>query len=47
MRVEKREKEGGVLISVEVSVMGCFINSCQFQPMHPSHVLEGQSHVFG
>ena len=31
---------------VEVSVMGCFINSCQCQPMHPSLVLEGQSRVY-
>ena len=30
---------------MEVSVMGCFINSCQCQPMHPSLVLEGQSCV--
>ena len=31
---------------VEVSVMGCFINSCQCHSMHPSLVLEGQSHVY-
>ena len=31
---------------VEVSVMACFINSCQCQPMHPSLVLEGQSRVY-
>ena len=31
---------------VEVSVMGCFINNCQCQPMHPSLVLEGQSCVY-
>ena len=30
---------------VEVSVVACFINSCQCQPMHPSLVLEGQSRV--
>ena len=30
---------------VEVSVMACFINSCQCQPIHKSLVLEGQSHV--
>ena len=26
--------------------MGCFINSCQCQPIHPSLVLEGQSRVY-
>ena len=26
--------------------MGCFINSCQCQPMHPSLIHEGQSHVY-
>ena len=31
---------------VEVSVMACFINSCQCQPIHPSLVLEGQSRVY-
>ena len=31
---------------VEVSVMACFINSCQCQPIHPSLVLEGQSCVY-
>ena len=31
---------------VEVSVMACFINSCQCQPIHPSLILEGQSHVY-
>ena len=30
---------------VEVSVMECFINSCQCQPIHMSLVLEGQSRV--
>ena len=28
---------------VEVSVMVCFINSCQCQPMHQFLVFEGQS----
>ena len=32
---------------VEVSVMACFFNSCQCQPMHPSLVVEGQSRVSG
>ena len=31
---------------VEVSVMVCFINSCQCQPIHPSLVIEGQSRVY-
>ena len=31
---------------VEVSVMACFINSCQCQPIHPSLVIEGQSCVY-
>ena len=26
--------------------MGCFINSCQCQPIHPSLILEGQSCVY-
>ena len=45
---EKREKEGGcgLVDGVEVSVMVCFINSCQCQPMHPSLVLEGQPCVY-
>ena len=30
---------------VKVSVMACFINSCQCQPIHPSLVIEGQSLV--
>ena len=44
----KREKEGGFWLvdGVEVSVMACFINSCQCQPIHPSLVLEGQSCVY-
>ena len=43
----KREKEGGVwlLDGVEVSVMACFFNSCQCLHIHPSWVVEGQSHV--
>ena len=42
---EKRDNEGGFWLvdGVEVSVMACFINSCQCQPMHPSLVIEGQS----
>ena len=45
---EKRDEErvGFDLWIVEVSVMGCFINSCQCQPMHPSLILEGQSCVY-
>ena len=45
---EKREKESGVWLvdGVEVSVMACFINSCQCLPMHPSLVFEGQSLVY-
>ena len=31
---------------VDVSVMACFINSCQCQPMHSSLVFEGQSCVY-
>ena len=31
---------------VEVSVMACFINSCQCHPMLKSLVLEGQSRVY-
>ena len=44
----KERERGWVLIGecVEVSVMGCFINSCQCQPMHPSLVLERQSRVY-
>ena len=42
---EKIEIEGGFLLvdGVEVSVMVCFINSCQRQPIHLSIVFEGQS----
>ena len=45
----KRERERGwvwLVDSVEVSVMACFISSCQCQPMHPSLILEGQSRVY-
>ena len=31
---------------VEVSVMACFINSCQCHSMHSSLILEGQSRVY-
>ena len=31
---------------VEVSVMGCFINSCQCQPIHPFLMVEEQSSVY-
>ena len=31
---------------VEVSVMGCFIKSCQCQPIHLSLIFEGQSCVY-
>ena len=48
VRVKKREKEGGFWLvdGVDVSVMACFINSCQCQPIHPSLVLEGQLRVY-
>ena len=44
----KRDEEGGFWLvdGVEVSVMACFINSCQCHPMHPSLILEGQSCVY-
>ena len=40
-RKRKREDFDGV----EVSVMECFINSCQCQPIHPFLVVEEQSSV--
>ena len=48
VRVERERKRVGfwLLDGVEMSVMGCFINSCQCQPMHPSLVFEGQSLVY-
>ena len=49
VRVEKRDEErvGFWLVDgVEVSVMACFINSCQCQPMCPSLVIGGQSCVY-
>ena len=48
MMVEREKKRVGFdwLDGVEVIVMGCFINSCQCLPMHPSLVLEGQSRVY-
>ena len=41
-RKRKREDFDGV----EVSVMECFINSCQCQPIHPFLVVEEQSSVY-
>ena len=45
---KEREREGGFWLvdGVEVSVMACFINSCQCQLMHLSLVIEGQSRVY-